>query len=109
MLFSHPFALRYHNDRMYKAPVDARSHIIIFGLIFSRTIMTFYAGDKLPAHYLLPLDDKLYNLDNEAVAFYKQQTGIDDDEDVKRHILEIQEKAYAVEKTDCSCVLLPLN
>jgi hypothetical protein len=41
-------------------------------------------------------DTSLYSLTSEEAAFFKAQTGIDDDEDLKRHILEVQAKAYKV-------------
>ncbi|KAG2154063.1 hypothetical protein DEU56DRAFT_751711 [Suillus clintonianus] len=40
------------------------------------------------------VDTSLYNLSSEEAVFFKAQTGIDDDEDLKKHILEIQAKAY---------------
>ncbi|TFY73288.1 hypothetical protein EWM64_g10724 [Hericium alpestre] len=52
--------------------------------------------DKLP-----PLDESLYNLNEEEVSFYKQQTGIQDDEELKRHIIAIQTEAYAVFPFPC--------
>ncbi|KAG1887011.1 hypothetical protein F4604DRAFT_1675072 [Suillus subluteus] len=39
-------------------------------------------------------DTCLYNLSPAQAAFFKAQTGIDNDEDLKRHILEVQAKAY---------------
>ncbi|KAG1750824.1 hypothetical protein EDB19DRAFT_1353312 [Suillus lakei] len=41
-----------------------------------------------------PPDDNLYSLSSEEVAFFKEQIGFDDEEDLKRHILEIQAKTY---------------
>ena len=43
-----------------------------------------------------PLDEKNYDLKDEAVAFFKSQTGIEEDEALKQHILAVQAKAYAV-------------
>lgn len=40
------------------------------------------------------VDTSLYNLSPEQAAFFKTHTGIDDDEELKRHILEVQAKAY---------------
>jgi hypothetical protein len=34
-----------------------------------------------------PLDEKHYNLSPDEAAFFKKETGIDDDEALKRHIL----------------------
>jgi hypothetical protein len=42
------------------------------------------------------VDASLYKLTSEEAAFFKAQIGIDDDEDLKRHILEVQAKAYKV-------------
>ena len=40
------------------------------------------------------VDTSTYSLSSEEAAFFKAQIGIDDDEDLKRHILEVQAKAY---------------
>ncbi|KAG1855885.1 hypothetical protein C8R48DRAFT_608723 [Suillus tomentosus] len=40
------------------------------------------------------VDTSLYSLSSEQAEFFKAQTDIDDDEDLKRHILEVQVKAY---------------
>ena len=42
-----------------------------------------------------PLSAK-YGLSPEQTTFFKAQTGIDDDEELKNHILELQERAYKV-------------
>lgn len=63
-----------------------------------------------------PLDEALYTLDEEEAAFFKSQTGIDDDEELKQHILRAQKDAYEVrvamikdeETSECSCNL-PLD
>ena len=39
-------------------------------------------------------DTSLYSLSSDEAAFFKTQIGIDNDEDLKRHILEVQAKAY---------------
>ena len=43
-----------------------------------------------------PLDETLYTLDEQEAAFFKSQTGIDDDEELKQHILRSQKEAYEV-------------
>ena len=43
-----------------------------------------------------PLDEALYSLDGQEAAFFKSQTGIEDDEELKRHILRSQKEAYEV-------------
>ncbi|KAG1880093.1 hypothetical protein F4604DRAFT_517966 [Suillus subluteus] len=47
------------------------------------------------------LDPNLYRLSSEEAAFFKAQIGIDDDEDLKRHILEVQAKAYKIVPYPC--------
>ena len=44
----------------------------------------------------LPLDTSLYAPDEEEKAFMKTTTGIQDDEELKAHILGIQTKAFTV-------------
>ena len=45
----------------------------------------------------LPLQDIMfYNLDDAESAFFKSQTGIQDDELLKKHIVEAQEEAFKV-------------
>ncbi|KAG2153710.1 uncharacterized protein EDB93DRAFT_1239663 [Suillus bovinus] len=60
---------------------------------------------------MAPQDTSLYSLSSEQAEFFKAQTGIDDDEDLKRHILEVQAKAYKVAPYPCirSFVFLRLN
>lgn len=50
------------------------------------------------AHHqpVLPLDESLYRLDNAELVFFKQQTGIDDSDELKAHLLSIQAEAYEV-------------
>lgn len=43
-----------------------------------------------------PVDDNLYNLSGAELDFFKSQTGIDDDEKLRRHILSAQKEAYKV-------------
>lgn len=50
------------------------------------------------------LDDKFYDPDPEALAFYKKETGIEDDEELKQHILRVQKEAFGV-----SCSFLHLS
>ncbi|KAG1718659.1 hypothetical protein EDB19DRAFT_1914362 [Suillus lakei] len=46
-------------------------------------------------------DTSFYSLSSEEAAFFKTQIGIDNDEDLKRHILEVQAKAYKVAPYPC--------
>jgi hypothetical protein len=50
------------------------------------------------------LDDSFYNPDPEALAFFKKETGIDDDEALKQHVLKVQREAFSV-----SCPFFLLN
>ena len=43
-----------------------------------------------------PLNPGLYKLDAESLAFFKSTTGIQDDDQLKEHILDVQARAYAV-------------
>lgn len=49
-----------------------------------------------------PLDESLYSLTGDELAFYQQQTGIDAEDELKKHILAVQAKAYDVRGTDFS-------
>ena len=50
--------------------------------------------DEIPA---IPLDENLYDVqDDQALAFMKSETGIEDDAELKRHVINIQTEAYAV-------------
>jgi len=48
-----------------------------------------------------PLDPSLYRLDPTALEFFKQQTGITGEDDLKQHILGVQAKAFAVAPYHC--------
>ena len=41
-------------------------------------------------------DDKYYDPDPEALTFYKLETGIDDENELKQHILAVQREAFSV-------------
>ena len=63
-------------------------------------------SDSHLAAYINPaskpeLNPDFYNnlLQPHEVAFFKQQTGIQDDESLKQHIIRIQSKAYEVRST----------
>ena len=45
---------------------------------------------------IMPLDPSLYKLEEDEAAFFKQATGIQDDEELKQHILRVQAEAYEV-------------
>jgi hypothetical protein len=44
----------------------------------------------------LALDESLYNLTEEEHTFFKQQTGIPNDDELKAHIFRVQAEAYEV-------------
>ncbi|KAG2128704.1 hypothetical protein DEU56DRAFT_504805 [Suillus clintonianus] len=48
-----------------------------------------------------PLDPRLYGLDDAALEFFKQQTGITEENELKHHILAVQAKAFAVAPYYC--------
>ena len=45
---------------------------------------------------VMPLDPSLYKLEEDEATFFKQATGIPDDEELKQHILRVQADAYEV-------------
>jgi len=51
-----------------------------------------------------PPDDGYFALNPDEAAFFKAQTGIKDDEELKRHIISVQHKAY--EFAPYPCILL---
>ena len=42
------------------------------------------------------LKPKFYNLQGDNLLFFKEQTGIQDDGELKRHILDVQAQAYEI-------------
>jgi hypothetical protein len=53
--------------------------------------------EVVPDYFCHPLDEeKFYKLDDAEAAFFEQQTGIRDAEELKKHIIGIQQKAFAV-------------
>jgi hypothetical protein len=54
---------------------------------------------QTPSTPIIAVDTSLYSLSSEEAAFFKAQTNIDDDEDLKRHILEVQAKAYKASRS----------
>ena len=49
-----------------------------------------------PKGWDIPLSAKFLNLDDDERTFFKITTGINDDEELRRHIIEAQAKAFAV-------------
>ena len=62
----------------------------------------------IPQHYFLPLEESLYSLGDAESVFFKSQTGIQDDEQLKKHIVMIQEQAFSVRNSllSASCCQL---
>ena len=54
------------------------------------------------------LDESLYNLKEDEAAFFKSQTGIQDDEALKRHIINMQTEAYKVSGNSGGCQSLTI-
>ena len=50
-----------------------------------------------------------YNPNEEAKEFFKLETGIDDDEELKDHIVSVQRKAFKVRHYPLMCPLVCLN
>ena len=53
-------------------------------------------SENLPGQIFLDIDRSLLELDETEAAFFKSQTGIQADEELKEHICDIQSKAYKV-------------
>ncbi|EIW76283.1 hypothetical protein CONPUDRAFT_64653 [Coniophora puteana RWD-64-598 SS2] len=55
-----------------------------------------------------PADDGYFALSPDEAAFFKAQTGIEDDEELKRHIIGVQRKAYEASElfAPYPCILL---
>jgi len=49
----------------------------------------------------IPLDERLYDLTEEDRTFLKQQTGIQDDDELKAHLFQVQAEAYEVYPYPC--------
>jgi len=54
-----------------------------------------------PPQYKLVLDPTLYNLKDDEKAFFKQLTGIKDEDKLKEHALNIQREAFAIHPYPC--------
>jgi len=49
----------------------------------------------------IPLDPKIYTLAEDELEFYRKETGIQDADEIKEHILQVQAEAYAVHPYPC--------
>ncbi|CDO77885.1 hypothetical protein BN946_scf184838.g2 [Trametes cinnabarina] len=63
------------------------------------SLVTDSLKDSLSQQF--PLDDKLYSLEGDELKFMQAQTGITDEEELKKHILKVQAEAYAVYPYPC--------
>ena len=63
----------------------------------------------IPQHYFLPLEESLYSLGDAESVFFKSQTGIHDDEQLKKHIVAIQEQAFSVRNNSPSASCCQLS
>ncbi|KAF9048652.1 hypothetical protein BJ165DRAFT_1041597 [Panaeolus papilionaceus] len=48
-----------------------------------------------------PLDPRLYTLAGDSLAFFQEQTGIQDEEELKKHIIDVQKRAYDIYGYPC--------
>ncbi|TFY62957.1 hypothetical protein EVG20_g6512 [Dentipellis fragilis] len=55
----------------------------------------------VPERYIVPIDVDKYDLNEEETAFFKEQTGILDDDKLKQHIIAAQAEAFAVYPYPC--------
>jgi hypothetical protein len=55
---------------------------------------TTNSQERVPG--LLLIDDKLYNPDDEEKHFLKSLTGIEDAEELRKHVLSVQREAFEV-------------
>lgn len=61
-----------------------------------------HAASSLPrAQVLTALDETHYAPYPDEIQFLKTQTGIHDDDELKNHVLSIQEEAYSVSLQYC--------
>ena len=51
-------------------------------------------------YVIKPLDPSLYFLDPKLEKLFKTSTGIQDDEELKAHIMKVQKEAYRVRYQD---------
>ncbi|KAG6918961.1 hypothetical protein DXG01_010200 [Tephrocybe rancida] len=83
--------------RLWQTVSIEEKHISIFHDTNLWTHRVLTMSVELPEPTTPPLDDSFYIMDDDdELAFFKQQTGIWDDKDLKEHILAVQEKAYEV-------------
>jgi hypothetical protein len=52
------------------------------------------SAEPIPSYKAL--DERLYNLSDEERSFFKEQSGIQDDDELKAHIIQVQTEAYKV-------------
>jgi hypothetical protein len=69
----------------------------------ARTAVLYVMSENISAPHgstqLTPdmaLDERLYDLTEEEHTFFKQQTGIQSDDELKAHLFQVQAEAYEV-------------
>ena len=53
-------------------------------------------NQQRPATWERALEDEFYQPDEEALAFFKQETRITDEAELKQHIIRVQKEAFSV-------------
>jgi hypothetical protein len=61
--------------------------------VLNNAFVTGIGVDRRPAN---ELNDDLYHLEGNELAFYKRQTGIQDEAELKKHVIGVQRRAYKV-------------
>lgn len=56
---------------------------------------------------IFPFDEKLYSLEGDELEFMKKQTGITDEEELRKHIIAVTKEAYTVRPTRRSSPYVP--
>ncbi|KAI0687625.1 hypothetical protein BC835DRAFT_403510 [Cytidiella melzeri] len=54
-----------------------------------------------PDAWKVVLDDEFYRPDDVALAFYKKETGVEDEAELKQHILQVQRDAFSIFTYPC--------
>ncbi|EIW65002.1 uncharacterized protein TRAVEDRAFT_68659 [Trametes versicolor FP-101664 SS1] len=63
--------------------------------------MTDASNPVEPKPQSRPLDESLYSIDDQALQFMREQTGIQDPEELRKHIFAAQAEAYAIHPYNC--------
>ena len=79
---------------IYIRPVPVRAGTASHNMSESDNISTPH--ESAQPRYYKALDERLYDLNDEERSFFKDQSGIQDDEELKAHIFQVQAEAYKV-------------